>query len=574
MVVGALVVAVSPSSAQAGGNSARGKVSSTSPKRAAKLSVRQRATARPRTVSKARGTNAFRRSVVRPRVVRPRVVRQPLKGKVVRSTRRGAKRLLTARESERFMTKVAKREARFFRDGVGYDHATGLTYDGHNIDFHTGELVGGPRNASASSKESLHINVLIKALEGDRTARLLLSPDAPHKAESVALEVLKNKIKSYERFNKDYPGYGGFLPWFKVEGGRLQPVSDWRNRVPGLDNGQLAWSLYVAANALHDAGHAALAKRYQGHVDLMKDNVVHMFYDPAEKALRAEVRMVAGNKVTPKKNKYQNNVKGYLLSDPYEGLLLNHFADLFGKWKGNSAAKESLWATPRRKPASYKTKSGEKITVAEGHWFSSHEDWGYMVLPLRDHALASNLFENGQRARTIHAAEHRNAGLFASVNGVVSGTTSPDYVSNLGIAQIGKLPVTKDKIYSPYATFPLALSKDKRLFATWLQHSISQPRMWGPYGMGESFSAKGDKFSPVLTWDGKVLPLVAYMGGTEASTRKYLTRDGLYKHFLTRDKADYKRFDGKQIHGTDLAPATPTADAPVSLKPFAKASAQ
>ena len=43
------------------------------------------------------------------------------------------------------------------------------------------------------------------------------------------------------------------------------------------------------------------------------------------------------------------NVKGYFLDDPYEGLLLCHFADLFGNWKEHPEGKDAIWKTPRRK---------------------------------------------------------------------------------------------------------------------------------------------------------------------------------------------------------------------------------
>ena len=92
--------------------------------------------------------------------------------------------------------------------------------------------------------------------------------------------------------------------------------------------------------------------------------------------------------------------------------------------------------------------------------------------------------------------------------------------------------------------------------------------MSGPYGMGESYHASGGRIAPVLTWDGKILPLVAWMGGTERETRKYLKRDGLYDQFLSREVADYRRFKDKAIHGTELELATPTARVPKKLTPF------
>jgi len=48
---------------------------------------------------------------------------------------------------------------------------------------------------------------------------------------------MKIKLQTYLQFNKTFPGYGGFLPWFLANGTEIRPTLDWVNRVPGLDNG-------------------------------------------------------------------------------------------------------------------------------------------------------------------------------------------------------------------------------------------------------------------------------------------------------------------------------------------------
>jgi len=94
----------------------------------------------------------------------------------------------------------------------------------------------------------------------------------------------------------------------------------WENRVPSLDNGQLAWSLYYAANSLKALGYDGLAKRYQAHFDLMRKNAVKIFYDPKAKQMRAEARLLRGNKVAPTKNAYAiNKDNPYYLSDAMRG---------------------------------------------------------------------------------------------------------------------------------------------------------------------------------------------------------------------------------------------------------------
>ncbi|MCC6747009.1 MAG: hypothetical protein IT371_05075 [Deltaproteobacteria bacterium] len=505
--------------------------------------------------------------------------RAPKPGPALESSLRLAPPQLTAQEARRFIDRVAVRENRFYQPGVGYDGRTGVTVDGVDIDFHTGRPVA-VRNFSASSKESVHVALLVKALRGDRTAELMLSPDPryPGRASSRALEVLTTKIATYERFNREYPGFGGFLPWYTLRDGRLVPIPSvregdgWETRVPGLDNGQLAWSLYYAANALQELGHRDLARRYRAYLGVLSRNVVDIFYDPASKQLRAESTMVRGNRRPPSKNAYATNARNpYYLDDSYEGLLLCHFADLFGDWSKHPAGRDAIWATPRRKPGSYTTASGQKITIAKSWVGSSHEEWGELVLPFNALPLDRLLFSNAQRVRTAYSAEHGIPGLFASTHKPIAPTESPEYVGLAGFfAPRGTLERSRTRsIVAPYAAFPLALEPGgKPLFATWLKTMLDAPRMFGPLGMGESCSVTGEKIAPCLTWDGKALPMLAWMGGTRDELRRYLARDGKLAPFLARVEADYRLFDGLGIEGTKLPLRAPTAAVPWAISDF------
>ena len=463
-------------------------------------------------------------------------------------------RVLSKAKAAQFVKQVARRESRFYKPGVGFDGDTGMTYDGHEVDHASGQLRGGARTFSASSKESLHLILLTKALEGDSTAQTLIAGKSKN-ARTTALAVLARKIATYEQFDRDYPGYGGFLPWYKVEGGKIAPTSDWENRVPGLDNGQLAWSLYHTANALADMGEPALAARYERHLQKMRDNVVRIFYDPAEKKLRAEARLDGGNHAKPSTNVYANNVKGYFLDDSYEGELLGHFADLMGNWSAHPEGKDEIWKAARRLPVQGHI-GKETFTVSRGHWFSGHEDWGYLVLPFRDVPIADRVFKNSQRARTAWSAEHGWSGLMASTHKPVPGNELDGYVSALGIPGIAKMKTEAKPIFAPYASFPLALV-DKPMFATWLSTMLKAPGMYGPYGIGESFAENG-QHAPVLTWDGKALPMVAWMGGIGPDVGRLLKRDGLYDAFIARVEHDFVKFDGVAMHGEAAGLRAPT----------------
>jgi hypothetical protein len=471
---------------------------------------------------------------------------------------------LSAGQAARLMQRVIAAERKFYQPGVSFDGETGLTYDGHPVDIKTGKPYALPRNWSAASKESLHLIMLVKAVEGDPVAQALLTPDPtrPELAVQAALDVLARKIGTYERFDRRYPGFGGFIPWYQVHEGEMVPTGqedgnagtggDWTYRVPGLDNGQLAWSLYQAANALAERGHPQLAARYQRHVDLMKKNVVKIFYDHDAKQLRAEAKIDRGNKVAPSQNTYSNNQHDYLLDDAYEGTMLVHFADAFGDWSGNAAGREAMFATPRRTPATYDKLGKQPVTVVKGHWFSSHEDWGFMILPTRDLPVADRLYVNGQRARTQYAAKKGYTGLFASTHVPVrSNRFALGYHSAAGIQEIAKVKVAPGApIFAPYAAFPLALT-DSRLFASWLGSMLAQKGQFGELGIGESYTEDG-KSSPVATWDGKALPMVAYMGGITSDIRRFLQRDGKYDGFMQRVKADYRLFDERRIEGENV----------------------
>lgn len=73
-------------------------------------------------------------------------------------------------------------EGQFHRDGVGYNWMSGLTYDGHGVNFTSGELAEPVHNFSAASKESVHLSLLALAVSGDERY-----PTLPYSPRSVVL---------------------------------------------------------------------------------------------------------------------------------------------------------------------------------------------------------------------------------------------------------------------------------------------------------------------------------------------------------------------------------------------------
>ena len=142
-----------------------------------------------------------------------------------------------ARDS--FLLDIALAEGKFQSNGVGYDVTTGHTYDGHMLDYNSGELLeGGLHTFSAPSKESIHVAILALALEGnDLAQKFVLSSSQAIKisltedARNFSINLLSKKLDSYEEFNATFPGFGGFLPWVKIVGDHLEPADGWSNQV-------------------------------------------------------------------------------------------------------------------------------------------------------------------------------------------------------------------------------------------------------------------------------------------------------------------------------------------------------
>lgn len=65
-----------------------------------------------------------------------------------------------------FLDQVYTWEAKFVKE-LGVDPKSGLTFDGQQLDVETGLPIGKPHLFTASSKESIHLTILSKALNND-----------------------------------------------------------------------------------------------------------------------------------------------------------------------------------------------------------------------------------------------------------------------------------------------------------------------------------------------------------------------------------------------------------------------
>ena len=71
------------------------------------------------------------------------------------------------------------------------------------------------------------------------------------------------------------------------------------------------------------------------------------------------------------------------------------FMELFADWThyGGNETIENIWKQKqlRAKSVQFTTQTGDKITVEQGYWFSSHEQWKFMELPYFDVDVANRV---------------------------------------------------------------------------------------------------------------------------------------------------------------------------------------
>lgn len=237
---------------------------------------------------------------------------------------------------ENYVNELLLKESRFLAAGVGVNEVTALTHDGIGIDRGSLQLSGEPRVWSAASKESLHISILAKAILGDINAQRLIAGDDMENATELALDMLDRKMTTYETFDREYPAFGGFLPWFssedRGEGTKVYPRAEWSDRFPALDNGQLAWSIYLVYNALSKMGFNELAARYEARFSQMADNAKTLFFGPAGNSIAGISRFEDADgqpdsSLPPEELRYIKD--SYLLTDSFEGELMVAFMTLF-----------------------------------------------------------------------------------------------------------------------------------------------------------------------------------------------------------------------------------------------------
>lgn len=438
------------------------------------------------------------------------------------------------------------------------DPRTALAYDGVNLDAKTGQ-VSGPRNWSAPSKECLDLGILTKALEGNAQAAELLAGGDVERAKAKALDMLGRKLTGYQEFHAKHPEFAGYLPWYALNEGGIDIAGEWKQKIPGLDNGEWMWTMLTAQKALEDGGHKDLAAGYAAYNQLLCDNVTRVFYDPEGVACRGDVRIVGGDTGHPT---YEAANKGSYMTGEHgvhEGTMLIHYLTLFGKGMP-AGASDKIWGDIQMKRV--ETRHG---TTWQGFWGSSHESWANLFMPFRDHKGYNDLFRIREEIRSQNAVDRGYPGFATS-------TTNPrgGYLSDAGIEGVGSQPVTGQDTMAVYGCFPMLLQfassgTSVNYGLAWLHSMLTAPRMQGPLGAGESVTNDGTAFAPLKTTDGSHPILLAMMGGLEQECGDVMKQRGVYESFMQRIDDEYKETFGARPLREPSGFAAPRAQVPTTL---------
>jgi len=431
----------------------------------------------------------------------------------------------------------------FAQPGIGYDAGSGYTYDGHPLTYSDATLFGEPHLFSAPSKESIHIGILALAVAGNKHAQIFTG------GLEGAIATLELKMKGLSAFNATYPGYGCFHPWvgFNLTAGTFAPLESWSYKVPGLDNGEMFWSVYAVVQSLEKLGkYPALTASYRGFMECQRRNAKTIFYRGNGDV--SAVVDILDPFVAPTPENYKHN-SGYL-NDPYEGETLTQMLYLFSDWGENTNERELLWEKKRGLfsavnytiPASVAPRNKSPIiTVQRGWWFSTHEQWKILLLPYisPDLPLVERVFRNAEKARTYDAVATKQPGFLASINDVTNGAQEiPDYISAAGVPELAYEAVDRRDVITPYGSFGLMMF-DKPAGLCWYNNMLSGPRMQSRYGSTEAINVNGTEISPITTWDSKITTVLAMLGGVGEIVGQGLRTE---KDAILPNKSSYQVF--------------------------------
>ncbi len=469
--------------------------------------------------------------------------------------------LHTQNRAQVFTRRYLQQEAEFF--DLARHPLTGITYDGVNLDAVTGQMAG-TRWHSAASKESLDLGLLLKAIEGDTQATWVVGRGDAARAAREALHILGAKLESYEAFARQFPGYGGFLPWFAQNAaGEMRPLDELDPHVPGLDNGEWLWSLLLTEKILRDHGEYALAEGYGAFNRALQTHAAEIFFDRATEKVAGWVRIS-----DPRRADSPREIQAHLSGEHgvHEGVMMVLYMSLFAEGLPAGAA-ERMWSEIKMTRMEH-----PHGTTWQGFWGSSHESWAYLFLPLRDLEGYRSLFRIREAIRTHNAVERGYPGLASSIGAPGAGFTG-GYLSAAGIEGIGSQAVHHNDVYAFYGAFPLLLQysagdDSRNVGLAWLLNMLHAQKAQGPLGGGESGRNDGRAIAPMKTIDGSFPLLLAMMGGLERECAELLRELGRYEHFISLMQREYDEAFGDAPLREPSFAIPPTAKVPVAMDDY------
>ncbi len=452
-------------------------------------------------------------------------------------------------------------ESPFFH--AARDFATGLAFDGVDLDPKTGQL-SGRRRLTATSKECTDVAVIAKILTGDPLAVRLMGKDVDAREEALA--ILTRKMDSYERFDREYPGYGGFMPWIKIGAdGSLGPADKhWEKNVPSLDNCEWMFTLLAVEHVLRQQGETALADRYKAWNEKLARNVKRVFWDEDKQAVRVQAK-ISDNR-DPNAT-YASHDGDAFMRGPHgvhEGAMILHYMSLYAKPGLSPEQVEHVWSETRMEAVEHK-----HGTTWQGYWGSPHEEWEFLIMPKRDQEDWAKLFRIRQKLRTQDAVERGKPGFGASINspdsGPQEGATVP-YAGDHGIPSIALSSTTDYPFYAIYGVFTLLLEQantpERREGLAWLLNTLRARDAVTSMGAGESVNNDGSKASPMKTIDGSFLNWLGIMGGISDEVRDRMKDDGTYDKYQEILLHEYRETFGDKVLNEPSDFAAPRVSVP------------
>lgn len=206
----------------------------------------------------------------------------------------------------------------------------------------------------------------------------------------------------------------------------------------------------------------------------------------------------------------------------------------------------------------------KRVTVQQGYWFSSHEQWKYFYLPYQDIDLQRRLFFSGEKVRVYHSSVYGIPGLYASVaSSAPVGTYNVDYYSACGVQLAASQIVQHHHVVTPYASFPVIMANES-IGLAWYLSMLKGSAMQNLYGSTEASHVNGLTISPVITWDSKITTVVAMLSSNLVDVaRQILQNEGHYDRFYDITESEWSRVFGEnQLLGEDIPWYLPSVSLP------------